>query len=402
MEQENNQNKNQRPKRNKGLSALKLVALALVFSIIGALIGGAVVLEMGQRKLENIQIPQETTQTQPKQEVVIEPNQANVGTAVAAKNLDSVVGISTTTTMRDIFNRSFDSQAIGSGWIAHEDGYIVTNDHVVASLTSSSGYSNQAGYADNISVVFNNGEQVPAEVLWSDSSLDLAILKIEPKKDLSVVEIGDSDELRIGDQVFAIGNPLALDFHGTFTGGYVSGLDRTISSGQINMTDLIQTDAAINSGNSGGPLFNAQGEVVGINTAKVQSAEGLGFSISVNTLKPILEGVINDGTFEKVTLGVYTMDLETYENYIGQEIQGIDQGVVVAQIMDGSPAQEAGLQSNDIIVSIDREPVESANALTKLLYNYQIGDTITIEYYRNGQEETTELEFFEYNINNQE
>lgn len=381
----------------KGPSTFKLIVLALVFSLIGAVIGGAVVGSIAQDRFGQ-GVPGAGSD---RREITIEPSgDTSVGAAVAAKNLDSVVGISTTTRMRDLLNRTFDSEAIGSGWIAHEDGYIVTNDHVVASLSSRSGYSSGGGYADDISVVFNNGEQVPAEVLWSDSNLDLAILKIEPTRDLTVAEIGNSDDLSIGDQVFAIGNPLALDFHGSFTGGYVSGLDRTITTPQINMSDLIQTDAAINSGNSGGPLFNTQGQVVGINTAKVQSAEGLGFSISVNTLKPILEGVIKDGDFQKVTLGIYTMDLNTYENYLGQEMEGIESGVVVAQIMDGSPAQEAGLRSNDIIVSIDQNPIESSEGLTRVLYNYQFGDVVEVEFYRDGRLETLELEFKEYDLAN--
>lgn len=374
-------------KRQRRQAINRMILLALVFSILGAVVGGAIVDKVTKDSLARS--PFGTTN--PQDITINADDDVNVGAAVAAKNLNAVVGISSTTTMSDIFNRTYESMAIGSGFIVDKEGYILTNDHVIAALSQGMGGHQRSGVADDIRVVFNNGEQVPAEVLWSDPALDLAILKIEPDKQLPVVELGDSDDIVIGEKVFAIGNPLALEFHGTFTGGYISGLDRTLSGNGFRMSNLIQTDAAINSGNSGGPLFDVEGKVIGINTAKVKSGEGLGFSIAINTVKPILEEVVKNQSFERVSMGFYPEELYILENYLQKEFDF--EGVVVREVIPDTPAERAGLQSLDILTKIDGKTIKSVDELMKTLYTYRFDDTVTLELYRDGRFIETELTF---------
>ncbi|KKH59039.1 hypothetical protein DU75_07475, partial [Methanosarcina mazei] len=191
-------------------------------------------------------------------------------TAVAKKSMKSVVGITTVETVRDfIWERQV--QGIGSGVIVDSRGYILTNSHVV-------GDNN----ADRITVLFEDGDKKVGQVIWHDPSLDLAMVKVNAIN-LPVADFGDSDTLQIGEIAVAIGNPLGLEFQRTVTSGIISGLNRTIPLDQYyKMEDLIQTDASINPGNSGGPLLNAKGEVIGINTAKISTGEGLGFAIPIN------------------------------------------------------------------------------------------------------------------------
>lgn len=386
----NNENdKKKKEKEKKSPKRGGTIALALVFSIIGSLIGGAFGAKLAydkyseEKNIASTSAPVYTINTK---------DEVNTVSAVAAANLDSVVGITTTTIMRDIFNRQYGAQAMGSGFIVDENGYIMTNDHVISSLTSRTGYSSDRGYADEVTVVFNDGTQLPAEILWSDSNLDLAILKVNPDRPLKVVKLGDSDKLIIGEQAIAIGNPFALEFHGTVTAGYISGLERTVSGQGGEMQNLIQTDASINQGNSGGPLLNSKGEVIGINTLKISSGEGLGFSIPINVAKPIIEQVVETGSYERVILGIKGANLVDYEKMFGVDLTP-DSGIIIAEVTPGSPAEKAGLRSNDIITKIDGEEFEDFDGLQARLYNYSFGDKVIIEYYRDGKTYTTDLTF---------
>lgn len=381
---------NKKEKKSKGRGGT--IIFALVFSLIGSLLGGAFGAKLAYDKYR---IDYSTVASTPPSYTINAKDEVTTVSAVAASNLDSVVGITTTTIMRDVFNRQYGAQAMGSGFVVDERGYIMTNDHVIASLNPNSGYSS-GGHADEVAVVLNDGTQLPAKVLWSDSAMDLAMLKVEPERPLKAVKLGNSDELVIGEQAIAIGNPFALEFHGTVTAGYISGLNRTVSGQGTEMQNLIQTDASINRGNSGGPLLNGKGEVIGINTLKISSGEGLGFSIPINSAKPVIEQVVETGTFERVTIGVKGVDLEVYEKQFNIDLVP-ESGIIVAEVFPNSPAAKVGLQPNDVITKIDGEEIESFKTLQTKMTKYSFGDTATIEYYRNGTANTADITFQPYN-----
>jgi len=316
-------------------------------------------------------------------QITIEPNDSITTTeAVAKKVLSSVVGITATGKMvtdYGFFGQSEEEvTGVGTGMIIDSRGYILTNSHVVLD-----------GSAVQLDVLLSSGEEVEGKVLWSDTGLDLAIVKVEANG-LEPIELGDSDEVLIGSYAAAVGNPLGLEFSGSITQGVVSGLDRTItvagSFGGIPtmMQGLIQVDAAINNGNSGGPLLNSRGQVIGINTAKAQ-AEGMGFAIPINTAIPIVEKVLRDGSFERVFMGVSAADVEVIrEKYPNVELKA-DQGACITDVTPGSPAEKGGLKVKDVITAIDGKAVTGSASLIKMLLNYASGDAITVTFDRNGE-----------------
>lgn len=380
---------NKKPKKKKS-GAFKFVILALVFSLLGSLVGANIGFNRAYEKLGSMT----TNQAQPS--YTLEPkDDINTVSAVAQANLESVVGITTKTILKNIFNQDYASEAMGSGFIVDKRGYIVTNNHVIESLSQDNiggfggffgnqmpGQSEEKTYADEIAVLLNNGAQVPAEVVWADKTLDLAVLKIDTDQELKAVNLGDSDQLVIGEPAIAIGNPLSLEFHGTVTAGYISGKDRIITEADGSSMNLIQTDASINPGNSGGPLFNQKGEVIGVNTMKISSAEGLGFSIPINVAKPIINQIIETGEYHKVALGFSGTDVRTYENAF-QIDTGVESGVVLLKVMAGSPIEKAGLEKLDIITKVDGQEITNVMDIQKILYKYKFGDTIELEYIRN-------------------
>ncbi|WP_427340518.1 serine protease HtrA [Caloranaerobacter sp. DY30410] len=302
-------------------------------------------------------------------------------TAVAKKAMRSVVGITTVQTVDYFFWGPRQEQGLGSGVIVDSDGYILTNSHVIAD-----------GKADKITVLFENGDKKEGKVLWYEKALDLAIVKVDATN-LPVADLGDSDNLQVGELAVAIGNPLGLEFQRTVTAGIISGLNRSIrTEGNNIIENLIQTDASINPGNSGGPLLNSRGEVIGINTAKIQSAEGLGFAIPINTAKPIIEQVIKKGTFKTVFMGIVGVDLEKYERALGIDLKA-DSGVIIIEIAENSPADRAGMRAGDVLLKINGEEVLSMSHLRGLLYRYKPGDKANIEVMRNGKIVNLELTF---------
>ncbi|MSS42668.1 PDZ domain-containing protein [Anaerosalibacter bizertensis] len=314
-----------------------------------------------------------------KQEININPkNNISAVTAVAKKSVSSVVGITTVEVVRDFFWER-EVEGVGSGVIVDSNGYILTNSHVIGD-----------GKARQITVLFENGDKKTGKVLWCDPALDLAVVKVE-EKGLPVAELGDSDKLQVGQLAVAIGNPLGLDFQRTVTSGVISGLNRSIKVDSTNIIeDLIQTDASINPGNSGGPLLNERGEVIGINTAKIQTGEGLGFAIPINSVKPILEQVIKEGSFNTVMIGIQGLEVERYESALGVELN-VDKGVIILEIVPNSPADKSGLRSGDIIVSIDDNEIENMNQLKKILYKYKKGQKAKLNIIRDGKEKTVEI-----------
>ena len=311
----------------------------------------------------------------------------NVTEAVAEKVLPSVVGITATTKVasQDIFSGRFENEVsgVGSGIIVDEAGYILTNSHVIMDDSNT-----------KLTVLLSDGREIEGTVEWFDASLDLAIVKISADN-LTAADLGNSDELKVGQYVAAIGNPLGLEFQGSVTQGVVSGLDRTITASsdnkQVRMENLIQVDAAINSGNSGGPLLNNNGQVIGINTAKTESGENMGFAIPINTAKPIVESIKETGEYSRAYMGVSVTNVSD----IAQEQNGnlgTETGAYVAQVTPGSPAEAAGLRARDVIVELDGKKIESRNDLINQLLNYSSGDTVDVKYYRNGNQETASVQ----------
>ncbi|WP_296646544.1 serine protease HtrA [Romboutsia sp. 13368] len=305
----------------------------------------------------------------------------NIYHAVSDKAMPSVVGITTTTISTDnIFAIPTQSEGVGTGVIVDSKGYILTNSHVVSD-----------GQAADVKVLFNDGSTTQGKVLWNDAKLDLAIVKVD-KTGLTAAELGDSDKVRVGDIAIAIGNPLGLEFQKSVTQGIISGLDRSIQTEKETMTGLMQTDASINPGNSGGPLLNEKGQVVGINSAKVSSAEGIGFSIPINTAKPIIEQVIKSGNFEKVTLGIKGLDVTTFETATGTDLAA-DEGVYIAEVVQNTPAQKAGIQTGDVIVKIGDIETPTMTDLNKALYKFKSGQSTKITLNRSGKEITVDVKF---------
>ena len=303
--------------------------------------------------------------------------------AVAKKVIDSVVGITAAMSGgTDFFGQPINSEGVGTGIIVDAAGYILTNSHVVMD-----------GNVGNIKVLLSNGEEVKAELLWNDAAIDLAIIKISAKG-LAPAELGNSSEIQIGAYVAAIGNPLGLDFNSSVTQGVISGLNRTITvstgMGTSQMEGLIQVDAAINSGNSGGPLLNSKGQVIGVNTAKA-SAEGMGFAIPIDTAKPIISKVIETGSFERAYMGVSAQNAKDIASEYPDLKLGVEQGAFIASVSVGSPAETAGLMVKDVIVAVDETPIATSSELIKVLLNYAAGDVISVRYYREGKEETAQI-----------
>lgn len=366
-----------RKSRKKGAFARGL-ALVVAGSLIGTMIG--------------FRLPRKPSQDLsgqgPSQAVNISASEEyNIESAVAKKAIPSVVGIQVNLQRRiqGFWNDQIvQGEAIGSGVIVSEDGYILTNAHVVA----------EANKEEGANVLFYDNSKANARILFVDQTLDLAVIKVD-KKGLTPIELGDSENVKVGDKAIAIGNPVGLNLQSTLTSGYISGINRSIQMQDSSVLDgLFQTDAAINSGNSGGALLNKNGQLIGINTAKVQSTDGIGFAIPINIAKPIIESFINDGTFEAVQLGIRGVNLDVYQQYAGDGDRFNEQkGVVIIDVSPNGNAYRAGLKSKDLIISINDEHIESMNKLKQVLLTISKGQTADVKVLRNGSEKTIKVTF---------
>ncbi len=367
-------------KRRPRFRFLRALALILIGAIAGSLIGPLVSARMG---LDETPKTEQTVGAQAHTVSIQPTDQLNVEAAVAEKAAPSVVGVATSVEMRNAFiygNQTV--QGVGSGVILTEDGYILTNSHVISD-----------GRANEVSVLFNDGTEEPAEILWYDATLDLAIVKVD-RTGLTPMEIGESDSVRVGDKAIAIGNPLGLDLQSTLTSGYISGLNRSITLEQGNTMDgLMQTDAAINSGNSGGALLNAQGQLIGINTAKNRVAEGIGFAIPIDTAKPVIDSIIATGTFKTPILGFRGYDYAMFKRQ-NQIETGPESGAIVMETVPDTPAGDK-LQRYDIIIAIDGEPVEHMGSLKKILLGKRAGEEVALTVIRNEEETTIRVDLVE-------
>jgi len=293
---------------------------------------------------------------------------------VVAKVKPSVVAISTETTTRDLFNRTRTQEGAGSGWIIREDGYIVTNNHVVEN-------------AETVTVMLDDGRTFEANKVYVDPPTDLAVVKID-ETGLPVAEVGDASLIRVGDPLVAIGNSLGMGISATSGIASAVGVSLDASSG-ATLLDLIQTDAAINPGNSGGPLVNSAGEVIGINSIKIATigVEGMGYAISINQALPIIEELIANEVVERPWLGVGLLSVTPA--VAEQYGLAVESGVIVTQVVADSPAHEAGLQPGDIIVEFDGEEVGDAQALADAIEAHETGDKVEIIYWREDTKEVT-------------
>lgn len=362
------------PREKKRGNGLAYFAMGL----LGAIIGGFIMAVIAPTYIFGKTAPYPNTgDIVPGQQIVIKPTEEiTVAGAVAKKVMPTVVGISTITVQRDLFFGSRLTEGVGSGVIVDPRGYIVTNSHVVGTNRK------------KLTVNLMDGRELEGNVLWQDSGLDLAVVKVEATN-LTTAELGDSDAIEVGYTAIAIGNPLGLRYERTVTQGIISGLNRSIMVDQQGtiMEDLIQTDAAINPGNSGGPLINSKGEIVGINTIKA-TAEGLGFAIPINVVKPVIRHFVEDGEFRPPYLGIYTLDKEIIGYYETDIV--IKSGLYIHQVIKGSAAEKVGLREGDIITHIDNIEVNTMLKLRSVLYNKKPGDTVEIRYKRNDNEYAVE------------
>ena len=364
------------PKKKKKHRSVKIAAVALCCSLLGSTLGAGGVL-LAQRltapeEADNRQLTvmvEGLRETAAIETVTVDTGKVLTAAEVYAANVNSTVGITTSVTT-NFWGFQTTSAASGSGFIISADGYILTNHHVIAD-------------SDSITVALYDGTTYNAALIGYDESNDIAVLKVEAEG-LTPVILGDSDKLNVGDSVVAIGNPLGeLTF--SLTAGLVSAMDREVTlSGSITM-DLIQTDCAINSGNSGGALFNLYGEVIGVTNAKYSSSssgtsiDNIGFAIPINSIRAIVESIIEKGYVAKPYMGVTVMDVTEQT-----QLYGIPAGVAIQSVAEGSPAEQAGLQAGDVITAVNGAAMTS-DELVDMVGDASIGDVLELAIYRQGQ-----------------
>ena len=269
----------------------------------------------------------------------------------------------------------FGNQGAGSGIVVRPDGYVVTNTHVIQN-------------ARKIKVNLPSGQTYEARVVGQDVLTDLAVLKVEAEN-LPTARFGDSDSLRVGDWVVALGNALALKGGPTVTLGIISARGRTVNTERAPLYDMIQTDAAINDGNSGGPLVNLRGEVIGINTAIVRQAQGIGFAVSSVVASPIIDSLVEHGRVVRPLIGLTGGDVTPAR---ANELNlNVTEGIIVMRISPEGPAYEAGIRSQDVIVSVDGIPTPDMARFLTLLWTYDVGDEVEVEYIRDNKTSVTSI-----------
>ncbi len=289
---------------------------------------------------------------------------------------ESIVGISKVKNIGDsIFSEeNISNLGLGTGVIVSENGYILTNAHV-------SGEKYSTCY-----ITLIDGKKYNGKVVWSNEDIDMAVVKIN-RTNLKPVKLGNSDEIQVGESVYAIGNPIGFEFQRTVTAGIISALNRTIkfdeNGEETYMEDLIQTDATINPGNSGGPLINLNGEIIGINGVKITSAEGISFAIPINSVKNVIESFKKNGKFDEASLGIFAFDKQVL-GYINSNLRFND-GIYVESVNKNSSAEEAGIKSGDIILSIDNISLERMCDLRCYIYTKKPGDIVKLNIKRNNK-----------------
>jgi len=368
------------------LTAAVLVAL-MVGALAGAVAGGSVAFVLARRVAVVPPTPTPPVQSIPTPAPnVSAPAALSVQEESATVSVVASVGPSVVTVVnlgnpqRDFFGNLQQPQSLGSGVVVAPDGYVVTNNHVIA--------DNQS-----LSIITADGKKYDAELVGADELIDLAVLRIVGDAGLPMVELGDSDTLAAGQKVIAFGSALG-EFKNTVTAGVISGLDRSIDMGEgFRMEGLIQTDAAINHGNSGGPLVNLQGQVIGINTLIIRGdgttmdvAEGLGFAIPGNTVRVVKEQLIQYGYVSRPYLGIRNQELTPgMARYYGLSV---NQGTLVVRVVRGSPAEQVGLKPGDVLTAINEDTLDAEHPFVNVLLRHQPGETVTLHVNRYGEELT--------------
>ena len=379
FEEHNNFGDNKKPKNKRGLKIFGTIAIALTIALSGGLIGGLVTYKTITSNLEG-----KTVNLAPVNFTQSDEN-ALSAQEVYQKVSPAVVTISAKGTEYKGFFAQ-DVEGIGSGFIINEDGYILTNYHVVELAISNN--------TKDVTVILSTGEEIAAKVVNYDQNRDIAMVKlVDGTKVPAVVELGDSDGLYVGQEVVAIGTPLGKNFAQTLTKGIVSGVNRNLTTEGGNTGDYIQTDTAINSGNSGGPLINTKGEVIGINTAKLSgqsetTIEGMGFAIPINDAKDRIESLSKPILNLGITVREVNSELAK-QNNLPKE------GLWVVGVTENSPAAKAGIQPSDLIVKFDGKEVKTFDELTKLKNNKNAGDKVEIVVYRNGKNVSLSMQLAE-------
>ncbi len=300
---------------------------------------------------------------------------------IVKKLAPSVVRVQTESASIDTFGNPTPSSGVGTGVIIDTAGHIVTNNHVVTTGTGDTP-------AQNITVTLSDQRTAVARIVGRDQPTDLAVIQID-QSDLSPANFGSSGELQVGQEVLAIGYALDLQGAPSVTKGVVSALRRTIQEQPYTIPDAIQTDAGINPGNSGGPLVDANADVVGINAAIIQGAQSIGFSISSAVVQPTVQALIANGKIDRAYLGVGTVDVtDAIAKNFGLPVNN---GVAVTAVGSGSPAAQAGLRTNDVIVNVDGQDVANSGDLLAILAKHKAGDTVSVTYYRGASKQTTDV-----------
>ena len=358
-----------------------------LFMIIGIMILTAIISIFLYKIYEGIEInTYEATGYEAEKTVKTIETKKEEGKQVAdiiEKVTSSVVGISKIkNTGNTIFLKDSETAlGLGTGIIVSENGYILSNEHVTGDKYT------------NCYVTLENGRTYTASVVWADSVLDLSICKIS-MKNLPYATFGDSDNSRVGEAVYAIGNPVGYEFQRTVTSGIISAINRTVrideNDTSVYMENLIQTDATINPGNSGGPLINLDGNVIGITSVKITSAEGIGFAIPINIVKPIIEAFLKEDKFEEANLGVFAYDKEIIP-YLDEKIDNV-KGIYVGQVALDSPAYKSGIKIGDRITKIDDLELNKMCDLRTYIYSKKPGDEIVLTIMRNNKEQEINVE----------
>lgn len=313
-------------------------------------------------------------------------NYSETGIGVAQKVLPSVVGIKVEYSVSSIFYKGASNTATaeGSGVIISEDGYILTNNHIINSSSSSSYY--EVGKANKITVyLYNDETEYAGTIIGTDEQTDLAVIKID-KTGLTAAELGDSDSIQVGEFAMAIGNPLGMQ--SSVSSGTISAVNRSVTSDNVTYK-LIQTDAAINSGNSGGALVNSQGQVIGINTLKMSGSgiEGMGFAIPINSTKDIYSQLIQYNKVKRPYIGISGRDLDAET----AKANNLVEGVYVLSVEEFSAAEKAGIKNGDVITQIDGKDIKTMDELNEIKNSHSIGDEITLKISRSGKEKEIKL-----------
>jgi serine protease Do len=384
-----------KPSGKKGIGIFQMILVALMSAIFGgAIVGGILVfvpsaVQPTVKSYFGKMIPGTTTTAQNSASVLkkieIEKSDSPVS-AIAEKVSPSIVGIRVTSARaQDFFG--FDTQQSGgegSGIILKSDGYIMTNNHVIADAMDTT--TNTQSKGAKIEVILPSQKNKPyiAKVIGRDAKTDLAVLKIEAT-DLPAAELGNSDDLKVGEMAVAIGNPGGLEFMGSVTVGVISGVNRTISAEDNSELKLLQTDASINPGNSGGALVNSKGQVIGVNSAKIvaQGFEGLGFAIPINKVKEITDSLMQFQYVKGRPLLGVTID-QRFTAEVAKEYK-VPMGLLVEDVSVFSGADKAGVKKNDIIVKFDGKAVKAFSELENLKNKHKPGDTVEMEVYRGGK-----------------